>query len=287
MTKENPIKFHQPTFKSQLNRIIFGTDTPAGRNFDLVLIYLILLSVLALILDSVTEINQQYGTLLHYLEWAFTALFTVEYLLRIYCAHKPWTYIRSFYGIVDLISILPSYLAFLIPGANYLLIIRFLRVLRIFRVLKLLRYLSEANILMRSLLQSRRKIFIFFSVVLGLATVFGSLMFVIEGPANGFTSIPISIYWAVITITTVGYGDITPHTPLGQALATLVMVTGYSVIAVPTGIITAELSHEMQRTKTIIRCPNCTKSSHDNDANYCKYCSAQLNSKTMHCDTNL
>lgn len=271
-TPENSAK----CFKNSLNEVIFGWETPAGKLFDIVLIVSILLSVVALMLESVTEIAQDYAQTLRMVEWGFTVLFTLEYVARLYSARERWRYMGSFYGIVDLLSILPSYLALLIPGANHLLIIRLLRVLRIFRILKLARYMSEANILMRSMLMSRRKIFLFFSTVLILATIFGSLMYVVEGPEHGFTSIPTSIYWTIVTITTVGYGDITPQTALGQVIASMAMLTGYSIIAVPTGIITAELASEMQRERIGRSCKNCAKGGHERDAVHCKFCGAKL-----------
>lgn len=273
-TPESP---NNPSFRERLNTIIFDTDTPAGKNFDLLLIYAICFSITAVALDSISEIHNEYGSLLYKIEWGFTILFTFEYFTRIYCAKQPWHYIKSFYGIVDLLSVLPSYIAFLFPGTQYMLVIRILRVLRIFRVLKLMRYTSEANVLMRSILLSRRKIFVFFASILALTSVFGAIMFVIEGPENGFTSIPKSIYWAIVTLTTVGYGDITPQTPIGQAIAALAMITGYSVIAVPTGIITAELANEIQRSKSEEQCKACDRKGHDQDANYCKYCGEPLN----------
>lgn len=264
------------SLKERLNEIIFGTETPAGKLFDMVLITAILLSVMAVMLDSVIWFANLYHRELLWVEWFFTLLFTAEYLTRIYCARNSWHYMRSFYGIVDLISILPTYLALIFTGANYLMIIRLLRVLRIFRILKLVRYLSEANVLIRSMLASRRKIFIFFCTVLVLSTVFGSLMFVVEGPEHGFTSIPKSIYWTIVTITTVGYGDITPQTAIGQVVASMAMLTGYSIIAVPTGILTAELATEMQRERIGRQCRNCRKSGHDRDAVHCKFCGAEI-----------
>lgn len=267
---------HNNKIRAKLNEIIFGTDTPAGKRFDLFLIYAILISVMAVALDSVTELNEAYGDLFFAAEWVFTIIFTLEYLTRIWIHPKPLSYIRSFYGIVDLLSILPTYIAYLLPQANFMMVIRILRVLRIFRILKLMRYLSEANILIRSLKASRRKILIFFCFVITLTTIFGSLMFIIEGPENGFTSIPKSVYWAIVTITTVGYGDISPHTVLGQTIASIVMIIGYSVIAVPTGIITAELATEMQRQKGIFSCQNCNKAGHDTDAQHCKFCGTKL-----------
>ncbi|WP_237065225.1 ion transporter [Microbulbifer guangxiensis] len=259
-----------------LNEVIFGTDTPAGKNFDVFLIWAILISVLLVLLVSVKSIEARYGQELFILEWVFTALFTVEYFLRIYCAVDRRRYISSFYGIVDLLAILPSYLALVFAGAGYLLVIRLLRVLRIFRVLKLVRYLRDANLLMRALWQSRRKILVFYSGMLVIATLFGALMFVVEGPGNGFTSIPKSIYWAIVTVTTVGYGDISPHTTLGQAIASLTMLIGYSIIAVPTGIVTAELASELGRERSLSRCDNCSRAGHDMDAEYCKFCGYKL-----------
>ncbi|UTF61447.1 ion transporter [Gilvimarinus sp. DA14] len=264
------------SLRKRLNRIIFGWDTPAGKLFDLCLIWAISISVLVLMLESVEWIVREYEPWLRAAEWTFTLLFTAEYLTRIYCAERRWAYIKSFYGIVDLLSILPSYLAFFIPGANNLLIIRLLRVLRIFRILKLARYLSEANLLMRTMMLARRKIFVFFSSVLVLSVIFGSLMYMVEGPAHGFTSIPKSIYWTIVTITTVGYGDIVPQTILGQIISAAAMLTGYSIIAVPTGILTAELAQEMQRDRHRRYCPGCQRSGHEADAAHCKHCGEAL-----------
>jgi len=268
----------QTELRRTLYDIIFGTETRAGKLFDVVLIYLIVLSVLALMLDSLALQGTTFRELLTVVEWTFTILFTMEYLLRIYCSPRPLAYMTSFYGIVDLVSVLPSYLGLIFPGANYALVVRLMRVLRIFRVLKLARYISDANVLIRSLLLARRKILVFFFVVLVLATIFGSIMYVVEGPQNGFTSIPKSVYWTVVTITTVGYGDITPKTPLGQIVATVALLTGYSIIAVPTGIVTAELAQEIQRERVGRVCNNCGRTGHDQDANFCKYCGSHFNS---------
>jgi voltage-gated potassium channel len=265
--------------RQKLNEIIFGWETPAGRRFDVVLIILILTSVAAVIVDSMVPVGSPYRPPVVALEWVFTLLFTVEYLVRIYCAYDRWRYMRSFYGIIDLASILPTYISLIFPAASYLLIVRLLRVLRVFRILKLLRYLSEANILARSLAQSRRKILVFFLSVLIMATVFGSLIFVVEGPENGFTSIPRSIYWTIVTITTVGYGDIVPQTVIGQMVASAAMLTGYSIIAIPTGIFTAELAHEMQRDRGQKVCSACSRSGHDPDALYCKYCGSGMDAQ--------
>jgi voltage-gated potassium channel len=262
----------QSELRHTLYNIIFGTESRAGKLFDVVLIYLIILSVVALMWDSMVPDGAELHQALTIAEWAFTILFTMEYVLRIYSSPRPLAYMTSFYGLIDLISILPTYLGLIFPGANYVLVVRLIRVLRIFRVLKLARYMSEANVLIRSLVLARRKILVFFSVVLVLATIFGSIMFVVEGPQNGFTSIPKSIYWTVVTITTVGYGDITPKTPLGQVVATIAMLTGYSIIAVPTGIVTAELAQEIQRERIARVCNNCGRAGHDQDARYCKFC---------------
>ena len=263
---------NQQQLRATLYDIIFGTESPLGKLFDLVLIYAILISVGAIMLDSVQWGSARLHYILYVIEWVFTGLFTIEYIARIYCSPKPFVYMRSPYGLVDLFSILPSYLALFLQGASYLLIIRLLRVLRIFRILKLVRYLSEENLLMRSMMQSRRKVFVFFCTVLVLASIFGAFMYLVEGPENGYTSIPKSIYVTIVTITTVGYGDITPHTPLGQALAAFTMLLGYSIIAVPTGILTAELAHEMQRDRITRMCSQCNRSGHERDAKFCRFC---------------
>ncbi|PML51071.1 ion transporter [Vibrio lentus] len=262
--------------KHHLYVIIFGTHTPAGRVFDISLIVAILASLLVLILESIPNVMTEWSQQLRYIEYTFTALFTVEYLLRLYCSPKPKSYATSFYGVVDLLAILPTYLAIIFPGASFMGVVRLLRVMRIFRILKLVRYLQDSNILLRSLLMARRKILIFFSTVGILVVIFGALIFVIEGPENGFTSIPHSIYWAIVTITTVGYGDMIPQTALGKAIASLTMLLGYSILAVPTGIITAELSNEMNSHKELVKCPNCNRAGHDSDAMYCKHCASEL-----------
>ncbi len=262
--------------KARLNEIIFGTDTPAGKNFDLALIILIISSVFVLMLESLQDFAGRYQLYLSIAEWTFTAIFTVEYFVRIYCTPHRLRYVRSFYGVIDLLSILPSYLSLIFPGANYLLIVRLLRVLRVFRILKLMRYLTEANVLLRSMMMARRKIMIFFFSVFVLSVIFGSLMYIVEGPDNGFSSIPKSVYWTIVTITTVGYGDITPHTSLGQFIAAIAMLTGYSIIAVPTGILTAELTQEMQRDRQRRRCGSCEQGGHEAHARYCLHCGHAL-----------
>ncbi|MDD5275069.1 MAG: ion transporter [Methylovulum sp.] len=248
------------------------------------MIALILASVLVIMLDSVAGISEQYKDLLFTVEWIFTLLFTVEYILRIFCLHRPILYIASFYGLIDFLSILPSYISLFIPGSHYLQIIRILRVLRIFRVLKLVRFINQANLLINALKASRLKITIFLFTISTLLVIFGSTMYLIEGPENGFTNIPVSIYWAVVTLTTVGFGDITPKTELGRAVSAVVMIIGYAIIAVPTGIFTAGLSQEMKRQNNRFdkrACPKYRKLGHSTEANYCRICGAELPSTPL------
>lgn len=261
--------------KAEIRRIVFESDTPAGRRFDEVVIGLILLSVAVAIADSSLGPGP-HQRLFDALEWGFTLVFTAEYLLRLWCSPFPLRYARSFFGIVDLLATVPSYLAVAYSGANMLLVMRLVRVLRLFRLFRLLAYVREANVLLASLYASRRKILVFLCAVFVAATVFGALLYAVEGPENGFTSIPKGIYWAVITITTVGYGDMVPHTPLGQMIATVVMLVGYSVLAVPTGIVTSELVVQLQRQQTERRCPACERRGHEQDAKYCRHCGARL-----------
>ncbi len=256
--------------------IIFGAEPGLGRGFDIALIILILASVGVVLLDSIPEYHTDYGDTFLAIEWGFTLLFTLEYGVRLWCSPNRWSYARSAFGIVDLLAILPTYLAIVIPNANSLLLIRLFRILRIFRILRLFRFLSEANVLVRSLRNARRKIFVFFSMMLVLMTIFGCLMYVVEGPEHGYDNIPLSIYWAIVTITTVGYGDVVPQTPLGQTLAAVGMLIGYAIIAVPTGILTAELATEINRERSTSNCPNCERTGHEPDADFCKYCGGPL-----------
>ncbi len=263
-------------WRMMLHEVIFEADTPLGKGFDVLLIVSILASVVAVMLDSIGVVRSNYGLLLYGIEWFFTLLFTVEYILRLLCVGKPIKYALSFYGIVDLLAIVPTYLSFFLPGSQYLLVIRILRILRIFRILKLVAYLGEARLLMQALRASSRKITVFLFTVLTLVVIFGSLMYVVEGEARGFTSIPRSIYWAIVTLTTVGYGDISPQTNLGQALASMVMILGYSIIAVPTGIVTVEMSQTFRQKVSTQACPECSAEGHDVDARHCKFCGAAL-----------
>jgi voltage-gated potassium channel len=268
------------SIRSTLHEIIFEADTKTGKIFDILLIISIIVSVLVVMADSVASLNKSFGVYFYAAEWFFTILFTTEYFLRIISVKKPLKYCFSFFGIIDLLAVLPTYLSIFIPASRYLLIIRILRVLRIFRVLKLAKYIGEAKVLKEALAASSRKIIVFISAVITLVVVFGSLMYLVEGPASGFTSIPKSIYWAIVTMTTVGYGDISPATPQGQALASFIMILGYGIIAVPTGIVTAELTWKKPKEITTQACPECMAEGHDKDALYCKYCSAKLNPKS-------
>lgn len=263
------------TWRSKLYTVIFGHDTSAGRAFDVVLIVAIVASVVAVMLDSVAPIRARWGSLLYAMEWGFTILFTIEYVLRLLCSPNPLRYAVSFFGIVDLLSIIPTYMSVIIPSSRYLLVIRILRVLRVYRVLKLVAYIGEADQLMSALRESRRKIGVFLLAVLTLAVILGSMMYMVEGPENGFSSIPRGVYWAIVTLTTVGYGDIAPHTNMGQALASIVMMLGYAIIAIPTGIVTVELTKAHQRGAKPA-CLQCGAAAHDADAVHCKKCGVRL-----------
>jgi voltage-gated potassium channel len=262
--------------RQRLHEIIFEADTPAGRAFDAVLLLAIVASIVVVLLESVASVRARYETILVVLEWSFTALFTVEYALRLYSVRRPLRYATSFFGIVDLLAVLPSYLSLVLPGAQSLLVIRILRTLRIFRVFKLTPYLTESGELWEALRRSRRKILVFLFVVLTLVVIVGACMHLVEGPENGFTSIPISIYWAVVTLTTVGYGDISPQTPLGQFLAMVVMLIGYGIIAVPTGIVTAEMTRAARGPVSTQSCPACSAEGHEHDARFCRKCGTRL-----------
>jgi len=263
-----------PAWRTRLSIIIFGHDTRAGKAFDVALIAAITVSVLAVMADSIGSVHQRYGDLLYALEWGFTILFTLEYSLRLVSATRPVGYARSFFGVVDLLSILPTYLSLLLPGSQYLQVIRVLRVLRVFRVLKLAEYIGEADVLLVAIRNSRRKLSVFISAVLALAVVLGTAMYLVEGSTHGFTSIPQSIYWTIVTITTVGYGDIAPETPAGQALASIIMLLGYAIVAVPTGIVTVELARGSRSAPAV--CPGCGAGDHAGDASFCRLCGTRL-----------
>jgi voltage-gated potassium channel len=276
MDSNSKINITNKNLKETIFEVIFEADTPSGKFFDVALIVCILLSVATVFLESVDVLKQGYGTIFRWLEWMFTIFFTIEYALRIYCVKDRSRYIFSFYGIVDLLAILPTFLGLFLTDVHYLVVIRILRILRVFRVFKLTQYTSQAKVLVDALRRSREKVIVFFFSIFTLAIIFGAIMYIVEDNQNGFTSIPKSVYWAIVTITTVGYGDISPQTPLGQAIASLVMITGYSIIAIPTGIFVAELSQAIKKDNLSRACPRCKKSGHDSFANYCFDCGSKL-----------
>ena len=264
-------------WRRKLHEIIFEADTPAGKGFDVALLVVILLSILAVMLESVQAIDAVYHNYLLAAEWLFTLLFTAEYVLRLLCVRRPGRYALSFFGVVDVLAILPTYLSLAIPGSQSLLVIRGLRLLRVFRVFKLARFLTEADVLRHAIWASRAKITVFLVTVLILVIIMGSAMYLIESEADsGFTSIPQSMYWAIVTMTTVGYGDIAPVTPLGKTVAAVIMILGYTMIIIPTGIISAELIQTSSKTVTTQACSNCLSEGHDTDAAYCKFCGYKL-----------
>jgi len=263
--------------KEKLHELIFEADTKTGKFFDILLIVLILASVIVVMLESVESINSKYNHIFNILEWIFTIFFTLEYILRLYIVYRPMKYALSFFGIVDLLAILPSYLSFFLVGSESLLVIRALRLLRVFRIFKLANFTREGQIILIAMRKSVRKILVFLVFVLLLVTIFGSIMYLIEGHDNsGFDSIPRSVYWAIVTLTTVGYGDISPVTPIGQFLAAIVMMLGYAVIAVPTGIVTAELAYSKKDYNTQV-CRYCAREGHHDDAKFCYGCGEKLN----------
>ena len=263
-------------FKEKLYEIIFEADTKKGKVFDVVLLFVILLSIALVMLESVPSIRSEFGNTLHMMEWGITIIFSIEYILRILIVRKPVGYIFSFYGVIDFLSVLPTYLSLFIIGSHSLLVIRVLRLLRVFRILKLTRYTNAGRTLARAMWASREKISVFIFFVITLVVIIGTVMYLTEGEAHGFTSIPRSIYWAIVTLTTVGYGDISPQTSLGQFLASIVMIIGYAIIAVPTGIVTAEIIKDSKSQNTQV-CSNCLHDSHDSDAIFCKKCGNKLN----------
>jgi len=264
-------------WRLRIYTVIFEADTRAGRLFDLYLLTAILISVAVVVIDSVNSISHRYDRLFYIAEWGFTLLFTVEYLARLACVRHPLRYASSFFGIVDLLAVLPSYVALLVPGANLLLDVRILRLVRIFRIFKLVGFVGEYRALGLALAASRRKILIFLSIVMMVVLVMGTLMYVVEGPQNGYTSIPMAVYWAIVTMTTVGYGDVTPKTELGRMIASVMMLLGWGILAVPTGIVSAEMTaRRIARTPTTRTCPECLSEGHEPDAKFCKDCGATL-----------
>jgi voltage-gated potassium channel len=268
----------KPTsWRGKIHQTIYETNTTAGKTFDILLLLLIIASIAVVMLDSIESYNRLYGRVFYILEWTFTVLFTIEYILRLVSIQRPWKYVFSTLGIIDLLALIPSYLSIFFVGAHSLLVFRALRLLRIFRIFKLTHFLTEMEFLVVALKSSFKKISIFMLVVLGLVIIMGSVMYLVEGRSNGFTSIPESIYWAIVTITTVGYGDISPVTPLGKFIASFMMFVGYGIIAVPTGIVTTEMAISMRNKKHGMEtCPGCGREGHDGDAGYCKYCGTRL-----------
>ncbi|AKQ64133.1 Potassium voltage-gated channel subfamily KQT [Myxococcus hansupus] len=259
-----------------MHEIIFESDTPAGKAFDIGLLWAILFSIIAVMLESVASVRESHGDFLRNVEWFFTGLFTLEYLLRLFSVSRPLRYARSFFGLVDLLALLPTFLSVLIPGAHSLLVIRVLRLLRVFRVLKLTHLLGQAEVLLTALRASRPKITVFLGTVLTIVVIMGTLMYVVEGRENGFDSIPRAMYWAIVTVTTVGFGDITPKTVPGQFIASILMVMGYGIIAVPTGIVSVELAAATRHAVDNRACPACGQQGHDLDAHFCKHCGQVL-----------
>lgn len=263
-------------WRLSLYTIIFEADTRAGRLFDVALIWLILASIVVVMLDSVASLAQRWHLWFNVAEWIFTLLFTLEYVARLACVRHPWRYARSFYGVIDLLAILPTFLAVLVPELHLLIDVRVLRLLRIIRIFKLSRYAIEVQHLTAAIRASARKIAVFLGFVLMVVLVMGTLMYVVEGPANGYTSIPTAVYWAITTMTTVGFGDITPKTDLGRFIASLMMLLGWGVLAVPTGIVTAEMSAHRNPRPTTRTCHECLTEDHAPDSNYCRHCGARL-----------
>ncbi len=279
VTRRGPHSVDRPATRSawrtRLHEVIFEADTAAGRAFDIGLLIAIFVSVIAVMLESIAGIRREYGVVLHALEWTLTVLFTIEYVMRLVSVDRPWRYALSFFGVVDLLAIAPTYLSLVVPQAHSLMVIRAIRLLRVFRILKLAHFLDEAHVLVAALRASRRKITVFLGGIVTIVVIVGALMYLIEGEEHGFTSIPTSMYWAIVTMTTVGYGDVAPRTPLGQLLAALLMILGYGIIAVPTGIVSVELAHA-GRAVSRQACPSCGAEGHDSDARHCKYCGVGL-----------
>lgn len=262
--------------KDKIHQIIYEADTPAGKWFDILLIITIIVSIILVMLESIESIDKKYHAVLNFAEWIITILFTIEYILRVVTIKKPTTYILSFYGVIDLLATIPKYISLIFVGTHALIALRALRLLRVFRILKLARYLGASKTLSVALKASKVKISVFLLAVLVLTIILGTVMYLVEGPKNGFTSIPYSMYWAIVTLTTVGYGDISPHTPLGQFIASIVMILGYGIIAVPTGIVTSEMTKIEPIPKNTLHCANCGMEKHLDNSKYCNNCGEKL-----------
>lgn len=273
---EAPPSTNGETWRQRAFHIVFGHESASGRAFDVVLITAIVVSVVVALMDSVRGLHDQYGDLFYALEWGFTLLFTVEYVLRLAIVKRPLRYARSFYGVIDLLAVLPTYLALFIPGIQILIVLRVFRVLRVFKILHMLEYVEAGGVLTTALKRSRRKIFVFLLAILTVVTIFGAVMYLVEGPENGFTSIPLSMYWAIVTVGTVGYGDIAPVTAAGRLITALLILIGYGIIAVPTGIYAAELFGAARPSRDSRRCDACGRVGHDFEAGYCQQCGQAL-----------
>ncbi len=269
----------QDQLRRRFHQIIYEADTPAGKLFDLILLFLIIVSVVAVMLESVVPIHARYGAELQIIEWVITIFFSFEYVGRILSVRRPLKYIFSFYGIIDLLATLPAYIDLFFPGMHFLASLRAVRLLRIFRILKLVHFVGAGNALIEALRKSRNKIAVFLFAVVVICVILGTIMYLVEGPESGFTSIPVSVYWTIVTLTTVGFGDITPETPFGQFVSVIIMILGYGIIAVPTGLVTAQfMSRTDEDTHTNTQsCPNCSRYGHRDDADYCYHCGAILN----------
>jgi voltage-gated potassium channel len=263
--------------KAKIHEVIFEADSPLGKKFDVWLMIFIVASVIVVMLETVGDLGERFHFLFYTLEWIFTIFFTIEYILRLYCVFKPIKYATSFFGVIDLLAILPTYVSLFVAGTQYLIVIRALRLLRVFRIFKMIGFVSQGQVILKALQASRQKIAVFLFFILLMVTILGSIMYLVEGGReSGFDSIPRAIYWAIVTLTTVGYGDISPTTSLGQFFAAIVMIMGYSVIAVPTGIVSAEFIRSVNENANTQSCRYCTKEGHDDDAEYCKYCGESL-----------
>ncbi|HEX8563449.1 MAG TPA: ion transporter [Flavobacterium sp.] len=262
--------------RSKLHTIVYEADTPAGKLFDLILVALIVISIVTLMLESVVSVNNRYGRELEIIEWVITIFFSLEYLARLLSVRQPLRYALSFYGIIDLLATLPSYIDLFFPGLHFLLALRAIRLLRIFRILKLAHFVGASNQLSAALMRSRNKIAVFLFTVIVLCIIFGTIMYMVEGEESGFSNIPVSIYWTIVTLTTVGFGDITPQTPFGQFLSMVIMILGYGIIAVPTGLVTAEIMSKPSVHTNTQSCPNCSAENHSDNANFCYNCGENL-----------
>ena len=273
MSKSN----HSGNWRKKIHEIIYEADTSSGKLFDVILLVVILISILLVMLESIESIESEYAAILNISEWIITILFSIEYILRIISVKKPRTYIFSFYGIIDLLSTLPKYISLIFIGTHSLVALKALRLLRVFRILKLSHYIGESNMLLKALKSSRTKISVFIFSVLVLCIIFGTIMYLVESNESGFTSIPSSIYWCIVTLTTVGYGDIAPATPLGQFIASFIMIMGYGIIAVPTGIVTAEMTKSNKIDTNTQECPHCLTTDHKENAIHCHQCGKKIN----------